>query len=90
MRAGRSWQQAWALRQSRVEPPPLLPLAALQGATATLGIYVDCGSVYETPYTTGAHEDGMGQQRAAAGRRGSSSGGATPGSGSGRQKCMFP
>jgi len=28
--------------------------ALLQGATATLGIYVDSGSVYESPANTGA------------------------------------
>lgn len=35
-------------------PPPPLPACLLQGATATLGIYVDAGSVYETPASTGA------------------------------------
>ena len=40
------------------------PYAALpQGATATLGIYVDCGSVYETPANTGAAPRGRGDSR---------------------------
>lgn len=32
--------------------------ACVQGATATLGIYVDSGSVYESPYNTGASQAG--------------------------------
>ena len=43
----------WEDLQSPAHPRCTLWLR-LQGATATLGIYVDSGSVYETPYTTGA------------------------------------
>lgn len=42
----------WGRPAQGFDPPPLPP--PLQGATATLGIYVDSGSVYETPFNTGA------------------------------------
>ena len=38
---------------SLIPQPFPLKFFSLQGATATLGIYVDSGSVYETPYSTG-------------------------------------
>jgi hypothetical protein len=42
------------MQDSLAQPADHTADHSLQGATATLGIYVDSGSVYESPYTAGA------------------------------------
>ena len=57
---------AAAARPSR---PPPAPPSLSQGATATLGIYVESGSVHETAETTGAWKEGKEGARARRGAR---------------------